>query len=196
MTVYNSSPAIALTLAPADTILWAEMKHGNEIALARLYNTYVKVLQKHGRRFCKDRDLVSDSTNEFFSRLWTRREHICAATNVKVYLYRSLERIIAAQLHRSKREQLRSVDEIPSLDSFEQFMIDKELRKQQLNAIKACLFSLPKCQREVILLKFFNDLSYAEISEIMDLQLPSVYNLASKAMEHLRQKMNFSAITA
>jgi RNA polymerase sigma factor (sigma-70 family) len=75
-------------------------------------------------------------------------------------------------------------------------LIDGELRKQRLGEIKKCLRSLPKCQREVIFLKFFNDLTYPEISEIMNLQLASVYNLTSKAIEHLRQKMPFQAITA
>lgn len=196
MTVYNNPGVITLSMPNSDAALWADMKRGNENALARLYKSYVTVLQKHGRRFCKDRELVSDSIHELFSRLWTRREHIGAADNVKVYLYRSLERIILAQLLRTKREKLQLVDDIPSLDSFEQFTIDKELRKQQLTAVRACLSSLPKCQREVILLKFFNNLSYVEISEIMDLELASVYNLVSKAMEQLRQKMQINAITA
>jgi RNA polymerase sigma factor (sigma-70 family) len=84
--------------------------------------------------------------------------------------------------------------EFESLDSFEQLMIDGELRKRRLAEIKKCLHDLPKCQREVILLKFFNELSYSEISEIMNLQLSSVYNLVSKAIEQLRQNMQFKAI--
>jgi len=196
MTVCNRFGQIAPPLISGDTILWAQMKQGNEHALARLYEAYFQVLHKHGMRICKDRELVSDSVHELFSRLWTRRERICEASNVKMYLYRSLERIIVSQLLRSKRQLLFSADEVESPDSFEQSIIDGELRKQQLKEIRKCLRSLPKCQREVILLKFFNDLSYIEISEVMNLQLPSVYNLISKAIEQMRQKMQFKAFEA
>ncbi len=137
---------------------------------------------------CRDPELVNDCIHELFSRLWTQRERLGMAQNVKQYLARSLERIIVAQLLRNKKiaSDAAAVDTLCS-DSFEQCWIDGELRKERLSEIKKCLKSLPKCQREVILLKFFNDLTYPEISEIMGLRVASVYNLASKAIDHLRQ---------
>lgn len=177
-----------------DVALWANMRVGDQDALAQLYKAHLPALHKHGMFVCKDSELVSDAIHELFSRLWTRRERISAAINVKVYLTKSLERIIVAQLLRSKRKSTQPVIENLASDSTEQLWIDGELRKERLVEIKKCLSSLPKCQREVILLKFFNDLTYPEISEIMNLQLASVYNLTSKAIEQLRQKMHFQSV--
>jgi RNA polymerase sigma factor (sigma-70 family) len=196
MTVCNKFQTTASPAGSDDVVLWNEMRIGNHDALAQLYRSYLPSLQKHGMYVCKDRELVSDCIHELFSRLWTRRDHICPAFNVKVYLYRSLERIILTQLFRSKKRSTYTFAEDLSSESFEQHLIDGELRKERLDEIKKCLRSLPKCQREVIFLKFFNDLTYLEISEIMNLQLASVYNLTSKAIEHLRQKMQFHAIAA
>lgn len=194
MTVCNNSGAITNKAADVHALLWAKMKKGNEQALTQLYGSYFQVLRKHGVHFCKNRELVDDSIHELFSRLWIRREQLGMAENVKLYLCKSLERIIIAQVSRERRHVSYSSAEPASLDSFEQLMIDSELRKERIDEIKKCLLSLPKCQREVILLKFFNDLTYTEISEIMNVQLPSVYNLISKAIEQLRQKMQFSAV--
>ncbi len=199
MTVSTTFPQPVLHPAPSgcdDSDLWARMRNGDERSLAQLYKAHLKSLQNHGKYFSRNRELVSDSIHELFSRLWMRREHISEASNVKVYLHRSLERIIVAQLLRSKRQMTEANTEFECLDSFEQLLIDSELRKQRLAEIRKCLHALPKCQREVILLKFFNELSYIEISEIMNLQLPSVYNLISKAIEHLRQTMQFKEIAA
>lgn len=190
MTVCPKFPAIASSVGGNDVILWAQMRTGNHDALGQLYSSYFPLLQKHGRYVSRDHELVNDCIHELFSRLWTRREHICDAVNVKVYLYRSLERIILAQLFRRRKLLTFTFSEEASSESFEQSLIEGELRKQRLGEIKKCLHSLPKCQREVIFLKFFNDLSYREISEIMNLQLASVYNLTSKAIEHLRQTMH------
>jgi RNA polymerase sigma factor (sigma-70 family) len=196
MTVCNKFGHIATPGATSDAVLWLKMKQGNEQALGQLYQLYFKALHKHGSLLCKDRELVSDCVHELFSRLWTRRDSISEASNVRMYLYRSLDRIIVSQLLRSKRQFSYDGEEIASPDSFEQLLINGELRKQQLTEIKKCLWSLPKCQREVILLKFFNDLTYTEISEIMDVQVASVYNLISRAIEQLRQKMQFKAFAA
>jgi RNA polymerase sigma factor (sigma-70 family) len=193
MTVCNQFQHIARN---SDVVLWDQMRLGNHNALAQLYRSYLPSLHKHGMYVCRDRELVNDCVHELFSRLWTRRDRICAASNVKGYLYRSLERIILAQMFRSKKRSAYITAGNLSSDSFEQLLIDGELRKQRLDEIKKCVQSLPKCQREVIFLKFFNDLTYVEISEIMDLQLASVYNLASKAIERLRQKIQFQAIAA
>jgi RNA polymerase sigma factor (sigma-70 family) len=196
MTVCNRLQDVATPGNSTDVVLWAKMRMGNDDALAQLYRSYLPSLHKHGMYICRDRELVNDCIHELFSRLWTRRKHIRAATNVKVYLYRSLERIILAQLFRSRRRYAYANTEDLSSDSFEKLLIDGELHKQRAGEIKKCLNALPKCQREVIFLKFFNDLTYQEISEIMNLQLASVYNLTSKAIEHLRQKMQFQSIAA
>jgi RNA polymerase sigma factor (sigma-70 family) len=196
MTVCNKFQTIAPLADNRDVVLWAKMRSGSGEALAQLYTAYLPSLQKHGSFVCRDPELVRDSIHELFSKLWTRRNYICDASNVKVYLYRSLERIILTQVFRSKKRSTYTSAEDLASDSFEQLLIDGELRKQRLGEIKKCLQSLPKCQREVILLKFFNDLTYPEISEIMNLQLASVYNLTSKAIEHLRQKMQFQAFAA
>ncbi len=181
----------------ADVVLWTNFRDGDQDALAQLYKEYVSALRRHGMCVCRDPELVSDCIHELFSRLWTRRDRIGDAQNVKLYLYKSLERIVIAQKLRNKKRsaELHDANIIPP-DSSEQLLIDGEMRRQRLDEIKKCLQNLPKCQREVILLKFFNDLSYVEISEIMDVKVDSVYNLASKAIEHLRQMMQYQPAIA
>ncbi|HZY78470.1 MAG TPA: sigma-70 family RNA polymerase sigma factor [Cyclobacteriaceae bacterium] len=176
--------------------LWTELRAGNRDALGELYKDYSPELHKYGFQVCRDPDMVSDCIHELFSRLWTQHERIADAQNVRIYLYKSLERILVAQLLRKKKQVKTLTESENKADSFEQLWIDKEEHKERLNEVKRCLQSLPKCQREVILLKFFNDLSYSEISEIMEMQVASVYNLTSKAIEHLRQKMHLEAVSA
>lgn len=174
-----------------DAARWTALRSGSREALAQLYSEHVGGLQKHGKFICRDAELVSDSIHELFSRLWTQRERIAEAQNVRIYLHKSLERIIVAQLLRSRKSYDGPANDLAT-DSSEQLWINREEKKERLDEIKKCLQDLPKCQREVIFLKFFNDLSYAEISEVMDMQVASVYNLTSKAIEQLRQKLHFS----
>ena len=76
----------------------------------------------------------------------------------------------------------------------EDSIIEDEAKSHQLEALKASLNALSKRQREAIFLKFFNELSYHEVSSIMELRVDSVYNLISKAIDVLRVKLKGTAI--
>ena len=69
-----------------------------------------------------------------------------------------------------------------------------ELQAEQSEKLRRSLVALTKRQREAIFLKFYNDLSYSDIASIMDLQVDSVYNIISKAIESLRQKLSNAII--
>ena len=71
-----------------------------------------------------------------------------------------------------------------------------ELQKEQSEKLRRSLVTLTKRQREAIFLKFYNDLSYSDIASIMDLQVDSVYNIISKAIESLRHKLKTVVVSA
>lgn len=54
--------------------------------------------------------------------------------------------------------------------------------------------NLSRGQMEVIRLKFFENLSYIEISEKTSLSIRTVYNLIYEALGHLKKSMNLLSI--
>lgn len=137
--------------------------------------------------------MVRDGMQELFSKLWDARIRISDADCVQMYLYRSLRRLLLLQLIRKrKRQSSLTVDALGNgLDqSVEQSFISKEICKELFVRLRSELQTLSNNQREAIMLRFFNGLTYVQISEIMGLQVDSVYNLTSKALEILRSRMN------
>ena len=78
------------------------------------------------------------------------------------------------------------------MPSIESILIEDEIKTEQSSRLKNCIQSLTKGQREVIYLKFYNELTYHEIAEITELQVDSVYNLVSKTIEILRKKLQIA----
>jgi RNA polymerase sigma factor (sigma-70 family) len=68
----------------------------------------------------------------------------------------------------------------------EMILIEEEESYFKRAIVKDALNDLTKRQREVIYLKFYQELSYAEISEIMDMKYQSVLNLFQRALIKLR----------
>ena len=175
-----------------DEMLWSSFKKGNELALSMLYKRHLQPLYNYGKHTCKDHDLVLDCIQELFSRLWIRRETLATVNCVRLYLLKSFRRTLLRKITDNRRLAIPFINQTGAFEfipSFEHTMIEGELKVEQTQKLKACIQSLTKTQREVILLKFFNELSYTEISEIMEMRIDSIYNLVSKTKELLRDKL-------
>jgi RNA polymerase sigma factor (sigma-70 family) len=178
-----------------DRFLWISFKSGDRVALEKLYSIYSAGMYRYGVKLCGDSDLVKDGIQDLFSRLWSTREQISEAGCVQMYLYRSLRRAILLQVVKKRKRQtpLGANPEIERLDySIEDQVIVKEISKEQFERLRNKLSALTKHQREAVVLRFFNGLTYKQIAEIMGLRVDSVYNLTSKAIEILRSRLSRS----
>jgi len=175
-----------------DEVLWNSFKKGNELALSMLYKRYVHRLYDYGMNSCKDHDLVLDCLQELFLRLWSKRQTVSNINAVKPYLYKSFRRLLIHQLVEQRKQLTFLAEQATAFEltlSVESTLIEDEFKAERLKKLKRCIQSLTKGQREVIYLKFFNELAYREIAEVTEMQVDSVYNLVSKAIELLRKKL-------
>ncbi|CAN5440430.1 sigma-70 family RNA polymerase sigma factor [soil metagenome] len=182
-------------VAFSDEMLWENFKKGNELALSMIYKNHVQRLYNYGMHTSRDHDLVTDCIQELFFKLWSKRATVSSVKSVKPYLFMSFRRLLIHQIISKRRFSIPFTDKTAVFEfvpSFEHTLIEDELKAEQIKRLKKCIQSLTKRQREVIYLKFFNELSYQEISEITEMQVDSVYNLVSKAIDLLRKKLQIS----
>ncbi|MEQ9375345.1 MAG: sigma-70 family RNA polymerase sigma factor [Imperialibacter sp.] len=191
----NSERIISTTEAGSldDEMLWGQFKSGNELAFSVLYKRHVNRLFNYGMHTCRDKELVKDCLQELFTRLWSKRETLGVAGSVNYYLFKSFRRLLISRLIANRKFALPFHDNPDSMFEFipsiEDTMIAGEAKKQQLEQLKVSFNALTKRQREAIFLKFFNELSYHEVSSIMEVHVDSVYNLISKALTVLKKKL-------
>jgi RNA polymerase sigma-70 factor (ECF subfamily) len=57
------------------------------------------------------------------------------------------------------------------------------------HAIQAAIDELPETQRMAIILRRYEDISYEEIGEILDLSVPAVKSVIFRARTELREKL-------
>jgi RNA polymerase sigma-70 factor (ECF subfamily) len=65
--------------------------------------------------------------------------------------------------------------------------VEKEGSDQQLERLKRYLNNLSPRQYEAIVLRFYDEMSYADIAAVMEVNEQSVRNLVQRGLEHLRQ---------
>ncbi len=170
--------------------LWRRFRLGETAALEQLMVQSFSLLYRYGTKFSGDHDFIKDCIQDLFLDLWSRREHLSEAVAVKAYLMASLRR----RLHRGLISQKWLSDNAIDIDSLhfeiefsvEESLIREESTRELACEIKAYLDQLPKRQKEVVYLKFYENLSREEIAEIMGVNPQSVSNLLQAAYKYLK----------
>lgn len=173
--------------------LWQLLLQGDKIALSRLMDYYLDALYNYGIHFSVDHCLVEDCIQELFTGIWQRRDFLSMPVNIKSYLFSSLRRMILRKTKSGKKVTIVSINENENDSgdfdfeiSVEQAFIRQEETKGIAQKIKNLIAVLPKRQKEMIYLKFFENLRREEIAEIMQITPQAVSNLLQKALKNMR----------
>lgn len=180
--------------APSDTDLWQAFRGGSEAAFEGLYRRFYARLFRYGRTFTHDDDLVEDCIQDLFLNLHRYRHTLKVPDEggVGFYLFGALRNTLARQLGvlQRVREVRRPVSEETDLDlTVEEALVLREFSDIQLQKLNRAVEQLPQRQREAIYLKFYSDLSFAQIAEVMGVNPQSAKNFIQKALHELRRHL-------
>ncbi|MDJ1472979.1 sigma-70 family RNA polymerase sigma factor [Cytophagaceae bacterium DM2B3-1] len=176
----------------ADEQLWQKSKAGDRQAFSQIFLRYYKPLHTYGVSLYPDKELIRDCIQEIFLEMWLYRESVAEVDSVKFYVFRSFRRRVFKRLETIRKNpflELNEISEQTSVHSFETLLIKEQSEEGQKNYLLKELSSLPKRQQEAIYLKFYQDLSYEKIAEMMSLNYQSVKNLVHNGVKSIREKL-------
>ncbi|GAB4040141.1 sigma-70 family RNA polymerase sigma factor (plasmid) [Spirosoma sp. SC4-14] len=171
--------------------VWEAFKQGDSRAFTDLVNTHYPLLLKYGLRICVKRELVKDCLHNLFIDIWNRRERLEEIRSIKAYLLTSLRRQLYKEVQRSRLT--RGSEDLPESYDFQvQFAIESDIIDSETNAenllkLRSNLQQLSKRQREAIYLRFYQDLAYEDIAQVMAINQHSAVNLVYEALKLLRR---------
>jgi RNA polymerase sigma factor (sigma-70 family) len=173
-----------------DETLWKGLQQGDKDMFLSLYTKYYHSLLFIGLKEIKDAQLVKDTIQQLFLYLWEKRETIHEANNVKSYLVTSFLRKLSADWIKSRKAcHLEVVWNNYTQDpppTPEENLIIKDDQHHLVHLLMNHLQHLPNRQRELIILKFYEKLSYDEIVERTGLSHRTVYNKIHEALKKLK----------
>jgi RNA polymerase sigma factor (sigma-70 family) len=159
-------------------------------ALGKIFQTYYKELYFYGLKIIPVPELVKDVIQELFVRLWEKKEELGKIAKIKSYLLIALrhELIYASKKHRIS-EMSDHVFVEPFTLTIEDFLIKEEDSKHLNEKLVVSLNKLSERQREVIMLRFYHNLNFEELAEVLKMNVQSVRNLLFRALEKVRNDL-------
>lgn len=181
-----------------DNELWKLIAKGNQEAFAYVYTAYSRELYKYGHKFTLDVDLIEDVIQDVYIHIWELRNSLTIQKSIKFYLFSSFRRELIKKINSThKSETLEDYHSNFSWQaSFEEVLLENQITLESSDKITKALENLSARQKEAIFLRYIQGLSYEEISSLMNIQVPSLYNLIFKGIKSMKDFLSSSNFTA
>lgn len=179
-----------------DSKLWNSFLEGDNKALHVIYETYVQMLYCYGLNFTRDENLVKDCIHDVFVDLFRYRQNLRETNNIQLYLFKSLKNAILKAI--SKSRKYLGVDQMD--DSFlfeksvEEVKIEDDDDLYRTKMVRKAFSTLTSRQKEVLFLKFYSNLGYDEISQVLNMNYQSARNLVHRSIDKLRESYSKNGI--
>lgn len=174
-------------------LIWNRVKSGDRKAFQQLYEMHFKDLLSYGLYIYQHEEIVEDAIHDVFVNLYNYRKKLADSVNIKHYLFSCMRR----QLLKAKKSRIWSTDNLEVFDHIpnsdeckEVFLINKESDEQVFKALKKEFKLLTEHQKEVIYLRFVQELKYEEIAQVMGISVNSSRTLLYRSIKQLRLKLS------
>jgi len=179
-----------------DFDLLAQFNEGSDEAFTRIVEKHSGPLMNFLHRYTQNQGNSEDIAQEAFLRLYKAAADLRPGAKLSTILYKIAYNLAVDEARRNKSRSAKapaqSLDAAGAPSPAESAANSPDAiyaANQQNKEIAARLAELPDTQQLAIILKVYENRSYAEIGEIMDLSVSSVESLLFRARQSLSKKI-------
>ncbi|HEY4789253.1 MAG TPA: RNA polymerase sigma factor [Bacteroidales bacterium] len=167
--------------------------HDIEEAHTMAFKHHFDSLYNYGMKVVNDSELVKDAIQELFFRIWRNNIDLSAIKSIKPYLLKGLRHQLLnyLQLKYYQTDKVEVEENIKVEFSPEDYYIQHQIEEDRRNKVIQALNRLSAKQREAIYLRYFEDLEYMQIAEIMGINLQSAKNNVQRGLNALKDLLGF-----
>lgn len=161
-------------------------KQGNRKAFSDLMDAYSKKIYYAAYSFMKNVEDAADISQDVFLKVYTNLDSFDEERSFFPWIYRITKNLCLNKLKKCDNKN----SSMPEYDFIESNYTAPEehlLRNEEIDSLQNAINSLPENFREIILLKHFEECTYSEISEILEIPIGTVMSRLFGARKKLRE---------
>jgi RNA polymerase sigma-70 factor, ECF subfamily len=172
--------------------LMSRVAEGDQDAFAALYDAVASRVYGLIRRVLRDATLAEEVAQEALVEVWRTaprfdRTRGCAASWIFTIAHRRAVDRIRSEQAAAERERRTARASVPFDD-----VVEEVTARLEQHAVRRCLDTLTRLQREAILLAFYAGLTYPEVADRLGAPLPTVKTRMRDGLIRLRDCMGES----
>lgn len=163
------------------------------LAIDLIVRKYRDRLFNHAANVLKDYQEAFDVTQEVFIKAIRERRFFTAEFKMKAWLFRVTSNL-CFNMVRDRKRRGAILETIPRKRAADADQLESVFHGEQQDRIKAALEELTPNHMEILNLRYYGDLSYAEIAEVLDIKLGTVMSRLSRAKNRLLEVLDASGV--
>jgi RNA polymerase sigma-70 factor (ECF subfamily) len=171
-----------------DIELWALVKHDDNDALKTLFYSHFKALATIGQRILGSSDSGKDVAQKVFIQLWEKRHELHVEGDILPYLKRMAINEALAQ-KRSDKRKLELQTNLTLTDRINPEGEERAIEEDLKVSVDKAVEQLPEKCGEVFKLSRYEELTYKEIGETLNISVKTVENHMGRALRQLREAL-------
>ena len=171
-----------------ETELIIKAQNGERSAFGELVRIHSQGVFRVVYRMCGDRLIAEDATQETFIHAWQNLHSFRPQMPLRNWLYRIAFNASMDMLRKERHivdndiEDLSLADENPGPES-------AVSQKERTHVIQSAIRSLPEASRAVLILREYEEMSYHEIANALDIPVGTVMSRLNYARKLLKEKL-------
>jgi RNA polymerase sigma-70 factor (ECF subfamily) len=159
-----------------------------QAAMEVVVQKYRERLFYHALYIVKDWEEAYDAIQEVFIRAMREKRFFNEDFRIKAWLYRVTSNLCFNLIRNHKRRGA-ILESVPHEDTSAPDQIEQVFAGERQVEMMQAIDQMSQDHREILLLRYYNDLSYAEISETLNIKLGTVMSRLSRARSRLLEIM-------
>src|SRR5947208_7002216 len=179
-----------------DVRLMASVANGDTAAFEQLVERHQALVAGTVARMLGSNSDVEDLAQQVFIRVWKSARRYVPQAKFTTWLLKITRNLVFNELRRAKRHahlplQPEAGAEDPPLKDEANLAPDASLLEGELQrTIEGAILQLPETQRMALVLRRYEQLSYEQIAEVLDLSVPAVKSVLFRARTELRSRLS------
>lgn len=185
-------------LSDPDVQRMLDVQRGSKTAFEALMRQYYPRILNFTYRFVGNQSTAEDLTQEVFMRVYHNASGYRPKSGFQTWIYTIAKNIALNDLRRGRRLTY-SLDEPPDGEKPKIYRETEDLKvispdekiiqKEKADRIKGAISKLPENQKLALILRRYEEFSYAEIAATLNVSDKAVKSLLSRAMQNLKNRL-------
>ena len=174
-----------------DEARWVKkLKSDDSHALEFLFKEYCQPLINFSRRIVIETETAENIVQDVFLKVWENRKSLKLGTSIKSYLF-TITRNESLKYQRHQTVVRESDEAVRDLHSSVETP-DEQFNQSEIEShIHKAINLLPDKRRKIFMMNRFDDLTYREIAEVLNISIKTVETQMGRALKHLRENLSF-----
>jgi RNA polymerase sigma-70 factor (family 1) len=173
-----------------EMVLAGQIKNGNQLAFATIFDRYHKQMYVLAHRFLKSQDMAEDIVQQVFVNFWINRIKINENLNIRSFLFTAVKNLTLNTIR----------DERGAIAKNYEFLMESVLNESELDEsleltslIEKAVAKLSPQRRQIFYLKIMEGCSNQEIADKLNISINTVksqyYHILKEIREHISGMM-------